>query len=251
MDVEKRKEEIRRFKKQNNKQVLRKSRIPLILLLTGIGYIFLVERVLDFDSKWVSLPGIILMMVGLVSLKEIWNDWDKIPEFGDDAVLDEKMDKIISFFSGYIIAAPFFIILLMRLWTNNFFSESRFWITSTIFGIVFSTVLYNILKRKIPANKLYNKQRIEELGRIWFFLLLIGIMLFQGVILSFVSYRNGEVMVVRHNKETNEIYYKENWIAARYGRKAYTEIKDSDSIKVEVIPFIFGMEYFRNFSAIK
>ena len=54
-----------------------------------------------------------------------------------------------------------------------------------------------------------------------------------------------------HNKETNEIYYKENWIAARYGRKAYSEIKDSDSIKVEVIPFIFGMEYFRNFSAIK
>lgn len=250
MTPEERKAAIRAYKKENNQKVLKALKWPVILILLGVGYIYLIESVFDFQSKWAILPGLILMMVGLVSFKNISDGWGKIPEFDDDPVLDSNHDKLITFFSGLFIIVPFFFILLLQIWAQNFHSQFWFWGSSIIFGILFSTSIYNILKNKVAGFEQHNKQRLEELGRLWFLFLFIGVLIFQGLLLSFTYFQNGEVIVTQQN-ELNEIKYKGNWVSVRCGKAEYALIKDKDSIQVEVVPVILGIKYFKSFNAVK
>ncbi len=250
MTPEERKAAIRAYQKENNQKVLKALKWPVILILFGLGYIYLIESVFDVQSKWAILPGIILMLVGLVSFKNISHRWGKIPEFDDDPVLDSKQDKLITFFSGLFIIVPFFSILILQIWTQNFHDQWWFWLYSIIFGILFSTILYNILKNKVAGFEQHNKQRLEELGRLWVLLLLIGILIFQGLLFSFTYFQNGEVIVTQQN-DLNEIKYKGNWVSARCSKAEFAMIKDKDSIQVEVVPVIFGIKYFKSFNAVK
>ncbi len=249
MTQEERKAAISAYQKENNRKVLKALKWPVILIILGLGYIFIVEGFFDFQSKWASLPGVILMLLGVVSFKNISDEWGKIPEFDDDPVLDSNHDKLITFLSGLFILIPLFSILLLRIWTQNFHSQWWFWGLSISFGILFSTSLYNILKHKVAGFEQHNKQRLEELGRLWFLFLLIGILIFQGLLLSFTYFQNGEVMVMQQKQD--EIKYKGNWVSARRSKAEYVMIKDQDSVKVEVVPVLFGIKYFRNFNTIK
>ncbi|MBK8347833.1 MAG: hypothetical protein IPL08_09415 [Saprospiraceae bacterium] len=249
MTQEERKAAISAYQKENNRKVLKAMKIPGVLTLLGVLYIYLADYVFDFQSKWATLPGILLFLIGLISLKDVLNDWGKIPEFEDDPVLDSSYDKLITFFSGFFLLVPFFALMILTIWTQNFYSQWWFWGSSIVFGILFSTSLYNILKHKVAGFEQHNKQRLEELGRLWILFLLVGILIFQGLLLSFTYFQNGEVMVMQQKQD--EIKYKGNWVSARRSKAEYVMIKDQDSVKVEVVPVLFGIKYFRNFNTIK
>lgn len=251
MTQEERKAAIKVYRKENNRKVLKAMKIPGVLTLLGVLYIYLADYVFDFQSKWATLPGILLFLLGLISLKDVLNDWGKIPEFEDDPVLDSRRDKLITFFSGLFILIPFFALVILRIWTQNFHSQMWFWGFSLGFGIFFSTSLYNILKSRIPGFEQHNKQRLDELGRLWVLFLLVGMLIFQGLLLSFTSFQDGETVMVQQKHDLNEIKYNGNWVSARCSKAEYTLIKDQDSVKVEVIPVIFGIKYFKNFNVIK
>lgn len=248
---EERKAAIKAYQKENNQKVLKALKWAVILILLGLGYIYLADSVFEFQSKFASLPGAILIILGLYSLQEVFKDWDKVPEFDDDPLLDSKHDKLITFFSGPFIFLPFFSLVILSFWTQNFHSQWWFWLCSIIFGILFSTILYNILKNKVAGFEQHNKQRLEELGRLWFLFLLIGMFIFQGLLLSFSPFMNGEIMIVEQKHDSHEIKYNGNWVSARCSKAEYALIKNHDSIKVEVVPVIFGIKYFKKFNAIK
>ncbi len=249
MTQEERKAAIKVYQKENNQKVLKALKLPAILILLGLGYIYIVDGVFEFQSKWASLPGAILIILALYGLQEIIKDWNKIPEFDDDPLLDSRYDKLITFFSGFFLLVPFFALMILTIWTQNFYSQWWFWGFSLGFGIFSSTSLYNILKNRIPGFEQHNKQRLEELGRLWILFLLVGILILQGLLLSFTYFQDGEVMVMQ--QKHNEIKYKGNWVSARCSKAEYALIKDQDSVKVEVVPVLFGIKYFKNYRTLK
>ena len=105
------------------------------------------------------------------------------------------------------------------------------------------------MKNRIPGFEQHNKQRLEELGRLWILFLLVGILILQGLLLSFTYFQDGEVMVMQ--QKHNEIKYKGNWVSARCSKAEYALIKDQDSVKVEVVPVLFGIKYFKNYRTLK
>jgi hypothetical protein len=250
MSPEERKEAIRAFQKENNKRILKKLRLPFMLILLGIGYIFLVDYVFDFPNKWISLPGALLIILSLFILENIFKEWDKVPDFEDDPVLDSKTDKLITFFTGYFLGVPFFTLLILNFWTCNFYSQFWFWSLSIGFGLIFSNILYKILKKRIADFEQYNKQRLEELGRLWILFLLTGMVILQCILLGFTFYQNGEIMAVQQQLNPYKIKYNGSWVNARYSKDEYNLIKEKDSIHIEVVPIFFGIKYFKNFDSI-
>ena len=71
MTQEERKAAISAYQKENNRKVLKAMKIPGVLTLLGVLYIYLADHVFDFQSKWATLPGILLFLIGLISLKDV------------------------------------------------------------------------------------------------------------------------------------------------------------------------------------
>jgi hypothetical protein len=251
MTQEERRNAIKVYQKENNQKVLKALKLPAILILLGLGYIYIVDGVFEFQSKWASLPGATLIILALYGLQEIIKDWNKIPEFDDDPLLDSRYDKLITFFSGFFLLVPFFTLIILTIWTQNFYSQWRFWGFSLGFGIFFSTSLYNILKNRIPGFEQHNKQRLEELGRLWVLFLLVGMLIFQGLLFVFPYFETGKIVVVKQKKDVNEIFYEGSWTSARYTKNMNSLLINRDSIQVEVVPIVFGIKYFTNFDTIK